>query len=69
MVMKEAVGGDQFKSACNLVYINEFIKNQIEELPTPVYSQDKANVGRFNMSSGMILKIKDENDKFIADSQ
>jgi ubiquitin carboxyl-terminal hydrolase 25/28 len=31
IVMKEAFGGDGYKSACNLFYISKLIANQIDE--------------------------------------
>jgi hypothetical protein len=39
--MKEAFGGDGYKSACNLFYINKHIANQIDENSQAIYISDQ----------------------------
>jgi ubiquitin carboxyl-terminal hydrolase 25/28 len=37
VVMKEAHGGEGYKSACNLIYISEHVKDIIEKLGKPTF--------------------------------
>jgi len=46
IVMKEALGGSQYVSACNLVYINQYIADQIDRLPASVFLAKPENLTR-----------------------
>jgi hypothetical protein len=36
--MKEALGGDGYKSACNLFYMSKHVADMIDKNSTPVFS-------------------------------
>ena len=42
-VMREALGGDGYKSACNLFYMSKHIADLIDANATPVYGNQRAN--------------------------
>ena len=50
--MREALGGDGYKSACNLFYMSKHIADMIDANPTPVFS----NLRSKNISIPMPIK-------------
>jgi hypothetical protein len=42
-VMKEAFGGEGYKSACNLFYISEHVSKMIENRKMPLFNTQRAN--------------------------
>lgn len=40
--MREALGGDGYKSACNLFYMSKHIADMIDKSGTPVFSSKRA---------------------------
>jgi len=49
-VMKEAFGGEGFKSACNLVYMSAKIADEIDKYQKPVFTQEHADNFKLNNS-------------------
>lgn len=41
-IMKEAFGGEGYKSACNLIYISKHITDQIDTYKKPLYTLEHA---------------------------
>jgi len=48
VVMKEALGGDGYKSACNIFYMSKHIADQISNYKKPLYTAEHANSFEIN---------------------
>jgi ubiquitin carboxyl-terminal hydrolase 25/28 len=67
VVMKEALGGDGYKSACNIFYMSKHIADQISNYKKPLYTAEHAN--SFEINPEIIRQIQQENYQFEVKNQ
>ena len=57
--MKEALGGDGYKSACNLFYISKKVADMIDLHSVPIFEIERAK--KFEIPKEIIRSIQDNN--------
>ena len=66
-VLKEAFGGEGYKSACNVIYISKHISDQLESYAKPVYTSEHAKL--FKVTKAIKDEIKKEHYAFELSNQ